>query len=282
MRDLVEKFRTIYWYEFLRQKTGLESAYSLEKRFEPAAFKLGPNDQVLCHRNKWSSYRSGKRTPRRSLVERVERQAQGSAHQINHVLWDVLRLQKSALEHSAEWVSRLDLEIQKIAFGTASSASSPRQRRPVARRMLNVLLTRPSLDALALATLLIRESAEREDFQSAFLCVPQTLFLLLVVFSSAPMTGFAVELFNFYRQRILILGANSDGERFTLDDYPFGEGIGFLNEFVATFEATKGRPLDKERALLIKMKVLLGTYGFDARIRYWPRPGADAVLPWMN
>ncbi len=268
-RDPVDAFRGIYWFESIRMRTGLPSAYAMERRFEPEAFK--EEGTTRYHRNKWSAYGNGKRIPRALLIKRVEMQLPGSAQLINHVLWDILRVRLPVLENIDRWINELEPSTQHLIFEiSARKAGLGRQRRHVDQRPLEMLGRRPTLDALACLTLLAREAAAQGRPDIAFHAVPRMLKILLVHASTAPMARIASTLFDFYRENIFALGV-FEGKTYSLEDYPFEEILISLNRFIARCEEREGVTIDWADALQSKLSLLSGRYGIGILMATAPR-----------
>lgn len=267
-RDPVDAIRGIYWFETIRMRTGLPSAYAMERRFEPEAFK--EEGTTRYHRNKWSDYGNGKRIPRAVLINRVEVQLPGSAQLINHVLWDVLRVRLPVLENIDRWINELEPSTQHLIFEiSARKAGLGRRRRHVDQRPLEMLGRRPTLDALACLTLLAREAAALGRPEIAFHAVPRMLKILLVHASTAPMARIARPLFDLYRESIFALGI-SEGTIYSLEDYPFEEALMSLNRFIVRCEEREKVTIDWADALQSKLNLLRGQYGFNALLAFAP------------
>lgn len=206
-RDPIDSIRTRYWYGMLQMKADLSSAYALERRFEPEAFvESGP---VRYHRNKWPAYRDGRRTPRASLVARVDAQLPGSARQIDHVLWRALRVRKPVLPVVDLWVRELEPYLQRLVFEkTARDPASARRRRQVDSRLFNTLGRNPTLDSLACLTMFLREASERGNAELAYQAIAPILDILIVNCALLPMYTMADELFEFYKNEIFSLAGH--------------------------------------------------------------------------
>ncbi|NWD56708.1 hypothetical protein HX878_18385 [Pseudomonas veronii] len=59
-RDQADVLRVRYWYEGLRHRTGLATAYKLEQHFEPESFRK--QDGITSNRCKWQRYAAGRHT----------------------------------------------------------------------------------------------------------------------------------------------------------------------------------------------------------------------------
>lgn len=268
-RDPIDAIRGIYWFESVRMRAGLPSAYAMERRFEPEAFK--EEGTTRYHRNKWSAYGNGKRIPRAVLINRVEMQLPGSAQLINHVLWDVLRVRLPVLENIDRWINALDPSMQHLIFAISNRrVGLGRQRRQVNKRLLGTLGRYPTLDALACLTLLAREAAARGRPEIAFDAVPYMLKILLVQASTAPMARIASAFFDFYRKNIFTLGVLG-GATYSLEDYPFADILRSLNFFITLCEERDNETIDWRDALRMKLELLSGKRDLQYLIKTRPR-----------
>lgn len=51
--NTVEMLSLSYWFEGLRQRTGLKTSYALELHFEPESFRRNTNGTIRHYRSKW-------------------------------------------------------------------------------------------------------------------------------------------------------------------------------------------------------------------------------------
>lgn len=160
-RRLINRLRTQYWYVGLQQKAQLATAYQLEKHFEP---QDKTKDGIpLPAKNKWSKYQAGKHKPGAALVTLVDAKAPGSARDINHPLWEVLRLGDRVLPKIDNWLEKLEPQVQAIVYRSAKDGgiSAAKRRQPYSSSVSRRLLKLASLDTLTALVLYWRESKQQ-------------------------------------------------------------------------------------------------------------------------
>lgn len=155
-RHLINRLRTHYWYMGLLQKTKLTTAYQLEKHFEPQR-NIG-----IPAKNKWSKYPAGKHKPGPALIALVDGKAPGSAREINHPLWEVLRLGDRVLPKIDVWLEKLEPRVQAIVYRASKDGDMniAKQRQPYSSQLRRGLVKLGNLDALAALVLYWRESKQ--------------------------------------------------------------------------------------------------------------------------
>lgn len=89
--NTVEMLSLSYWFEGLRQRTGLKTSYALELHFEPESFRRNTNGTIRHYRSKWSRYEQNLITPKAKTLNRVELLAPGSTRDLHHPLWALMR-----------------------------------------------------------------------------------------------------------------------------------------------------------------------------------------------
>lgn len=114
-RNLIDVIRVRYWYEGLRQRTGYNTAYKLEQKFEPLT-KNNADDRT-SPRHKWNRYKTGKHTPTKaSLLEKVEKACPGSTRELRHPLWEVFKQGDDCADNLDNWLLKLNPSIQAVVF----------------------------------------------------------------------------------------------------------------------------------------------------------------------
>ena len=212
-RDPIDVLRTRFWYEGLCIRLGVTSAYALEQRIEPEAFKRN-DDNVAIHRNKWWRYRCGMHTPSPSTCAQADRIVPGSTAELNHVLWRVLRKEHPTME-TAHLLRQLAPELQVIVF-----EGHDKFRVQGGLRLLGKLETRASLDVLACLTILLRANYEAGRSERVWEFAQRIFRVLLILACKIDERRIADELFELYRIRIFSL-AKWGGQKFILDDYSY-------------------------------------------------------------
>lgn len=97
-RHPVDVLRTQLWFHVVKLRSGLSSAYTVEKALEPDLVRIA-SDGVVRPR-KWDSYERGSRVPLRKVgsgdaVELAERHVPGTAAWFDNPLWGLLKRDNS-------------------------------------------------------------------------------------------------------------------------------------------------------------------------------------------
>lgn len=269
-RDPVDVLRTRFWYAGLCFRLGVSTAYALERRIEPSAFKRN-GDNVSIHRNKWWRYRCGLHTPNASTCAQANRIAPGSAQELNHVLWRALQ-NESPVPVAGDLLRQLAPELQIILF----------ERHDYFRihggdRLLGKLEHRASLDVLACLTILLRLNYESGLYDRVWDFAHRIFRMLLILERHFYERQIAKELFELYRERIFSL-AQWEGQTFALNDYSYSGGAAILYHFANNNSKTKGRRLDWREQLKEMRRILDGNLGFDLKFLLAPPIGPDLEL----
>jgi len=262
VRDVVDAFRTVYWFHGLRIRTLPKTLYQLEKRLEPEAFGESRNG-VRYRRNKWRNYQAGRHTPPGAFVAKIEERCEGSRLEFGHVLWDVLRLEHSATRHAGEWIQRLEPKVQSLLWQKPKKFSAARIRhRALGVRKLTLLERHAGLDALACLTLLLREAHETGNDSYAFELSRWLCRMLVLTGGELQGHGIGRPLHEFYELRILPLG-ELRGLRYSLIGVAFWELIGWLSHALYHLDGVKLSTLTQEQTCRLEQRILSGEYGFD-------------------
>jgi hypothetical protein len=157
MRDaLLDGTRTLYWYSGLREAQGVTSAYAMEKIFEPDSF--GRPKSSLQYRHKWQRYAHGKHTPRRRIIEMADAIVSGSAAEIEHPLWTLLRTDMRGLDCGSTSLRLLTSDLQQTVFDLSRVPHRVFARRRLTARLLDRIEQLAGLDALAALLILFWEA----------------------------------------------------------------------------------------------------------------------------
>jgi hypothetical protein len=161
---IVDVPMTAWWFEGLRIGLNQKRPYGVEKLVEPEVFKKVKSG--YSHTNKWRVYKSGLRLPRASLIEKAEAVLPGSSADFSHPIWKVGRLKEdqSIAGLADEWLHQLNLDLLPLLF-RVDQGSGKEIRRGVSNPLLQKLIYRADLDALAALSILLRESAEKHQYK---------------------------------------------------------------------------------------------------------------------
>ncbi|PBX09383.1 hypothetical protein CJT86_26745 [Pseudomonas aeruginosa] len=249
-----------YWYEGLRQRTGLATAYKLEQHFEPESFRK--QDGITSNRCKWQRYAAGRHTPQAKLAARIDARVPGSLQELQHPLWAILKHQPSRTTLSEAFLQRLKPDVQAVLFEPVGGIEVYWQRARVTVVLMRKLERIASLDALAALTWLLREAI-------ALGCRKHTERLARSLYTVLLMMGIewqnrelAEPLLKLFAQRILPLGSPPH-RRFCMSGKDMLECSAALNLIV--FQTTDGRrrSLTWLQRVHIMRRLLAGMTGFD-------------------
>lgn len=254
-RDPVDTLRTKYWYEGLRQHLRVSTAYAVERKIEPGAFKKN-QDEVPIHRNKWWRYRCGRHTPSMLTVERAESVVPGSSKELNHVLWQALRPDPPTLSQANDLLRQVAPELQIILF------EQDHFRIHGGGRFLGKLEHRASLDALACLTILLRLNHKNGSYERVWEYAKYVFRMLLMLGQEFERRHLANEVFHLYVTRIFNL-ARWNGKRFLLEDYDFADRSEILYQMANNTSYTKGRWIGWSERVKYMRRILKGDFGFD-------------------
>lgn len=155
-RHPIDALRTQFWFNLVSQ-FAKKTAYQLEKEFQPENFRR--DEAWLVRSRRWDRYREGKMVPKDELIDRVEGAYPGFADWFRAPFWEAFKA--GAL--SQEEVNRLLLTLEPepgipgILFKPADGRPI-RVRVPMTDAVADQLVADGSLQAMAAAILLVRES----------------------------------------------------------------------------------------------------------------------------
>ena len=161
---IVDAPMTAWWFEGLRIGLKQKRPYGVEKLVEPEVFKKVKSG--YSHTNKWRVYKSGMRLPRASLIGKAEAVLNGSSADFAHPIWKVGRLKAdhNIAGFADEWLHKLSLDVLPFFF-RIDQHSGKEARRGVSTPLLQKLVYRADLDALAALSILLREAAEKHQYK---------------------------------------------------------------------------------------------------------------------
>lgn len=274
-QDPVEVLRRQYWFEGLRLETGLKTAYALEKHFEPNSFKEKAG--VSFYRNKWRNYERGLNTPNSRLVDLVEVRQPGSAGELRHVLWELLREDCRVAHRGDALLRQLRPEVQAIMFRrrVTQGGMSQYEREPCSQRLCQQLERRADLDVLACLVILIREAVETFQIQQMEMLHRSLFNVLLMLGASLQARKIATRLFALFRDRIFALAA-TPYRRFSMSIDEYLHATFTLNLVVYRLKHVSKPDMHWPERVRLMRKVLAGGYGFDLKFALCPSYVLDA------
>lgn len=259
-RDQADVLRVRYWYEGLRQRMGLATAYKLEQHFEPESFRK--QDGITSNRCKWQRYAAGRHTPQAKLATRVDARVPGSLQELQHPLWAILKQQPSRTALSEAFLQRLKPDVQAVLFEPVGGIEVYWQRARVTVVLMRKLERIASLDALAALTWLLRESLAQGCRKNTERLADSIYTVLLIMGIEWQSRGLAEPLLTLFAQRILPLGAPPH-RRFCMSGSDMLECSAALNLIVYQTTDGKRRSLSWLQRVHIMRRLLAGMTGFD-------------------
>lgn len=154
-KDVADALKTAFWAFSLQARTGLQTAYALERHFEPEAFGRTDSGERF-HKNKWPSYLAGRHHPK-DVLNAVAAKCPGANACLTSSLWAVLAPQPLTRSQLETLVLPLAPAIQ--SWVRRRGITQPRPRSPrvgFSTELAKVLQRRPNLDALAAAVIMVR------------------------------------------------------------------------------------------------------------------------------
>jgi len=222
------------------------------------------------HRNKWQRYAKGTHTPHSALASQVDKDFPGSAIELNHMLWSVLRSPSDSAGNVDVLLKGLGPDIQRIVFEfNESGVGASYKRRRLDRRLLWRLECRANIDALACLTLLLLEAAELREQLWVFEIARRIYSVLLILGVELSERGVANELFQLYTERIFPL-SSWENRRFCFDGFNYSFMSSLLNIQAFRTKNTFGRTLNWRERARVMLKLLNGDMGQDVLFAFLP------------
>lgn len=276
-KDEIDVLRTAFWYAEIKARLHGAIPAEIENHVEPDAF-FEVAKGYRAHKNKWPKYRVGLHVPRNSLATRADELLPGSKATLNHVLWQVLKMKYPVTVHADDWLRKLDPTIQQCIFKSQGYAVL---RVPTSRRVVISLERRAGLDALACLTILLCESAEKdEDSQS--IDIGRAIYrMLLVLGNTDRFADFIEAIFDIYRDRIFPL-ARIKGERFELQDTNVIMPIRLLAamvRIVLRMEAGSESSVDEALRIRAMYEIFNCRHGLEAKLLLDPPISGMRQIP---
>jgi hypothetical protein len=259
-RDQADVLCVRYWYEGLRQRSGLATAYKLEQHFEPESFRK--QDGITSNRCKWQRYAAGRHTPQAKLAARVDARVPGSLQELQHPLWAILKQQPSRATISGAFLQCLKPDVQAVLFEPVGGIEVYWQRARVTIVLMRKLERIASMDALAALTWLLREAIAQGSRKNTERLAHSIYTVLLMMGIEWQNRELAEPLLKLFAYRILPLGSPSH-RRFCMSGKDMLEYSAALNLIV--YQTTEGRrrSLTWLQRVHIMRRLLAGMTGFD-------------------
>jgi hypothetical protein len=238
----IDIMRTVYWSHGLMLRIDAQSGYALQKVLEPQSFRKNA-DGITTHNGKWLTYLKGRHVPREGLIRRVEGIFLGSAHEINHVLWQVLKSKHPISPYANNWLLQLNANVQNILFCSVDSeALSSPARKNIDSGNLLLLLRRASIDGLAAMTILTLEAMERNQTEQAFQYGCYLYQMLLILGMELKKRGMSYELLEWYAG-FIFPKISHNGWHYNPNTHELANDSCLLNLAVSWVKDAKNKPL---------------------------------------
>lgn len=160
-RDPVDQLRTRVWYQLVKHRSGLPSAYAIEQALEPGAADAG--EAGVNRPRKWDAYAKGARVPKAtgeaSSVTLAEARYPGTKACFESSLWEVLKRKKLQAHEIDHRLRSLAPAIQLVlADMIPTGRDLDRPMRAFDEHAAAALVALGTFDALVAAVLLIQRS----------------------------------------------------------------------------------------------------------------------------
>ncbi|UUZ73937.1 hypothetical protein LP415_13855 [Polaromonas sp. P1(28)-8] len=106
---------TVYWYEALRERAAVQSAWAMQTAFAMDSFKELPGAKRHSS-NIWLKYRDGKHKPTAKTLRRVEALCPGSSTLISDQFWSLLLREQFSHVSAQRLLKRLPQPLKSALF----------------------------------------------------------------------------------------------------------------------------------------------------------------------
>lgn len=210
-RDETDALKTVFWAFSLQTRTGLETAYAMERLFEPSAFRRTASGERF-HHNKWSGYVAGLHRPVKVLAA-VEALYPGANACLAIPLWAAMTARALTRKQLEALVLPLEPGIQALLRRRGTAPRPPRfPHASIDRDLARALERRRSLDALAAAVIMVRIAHVEGETAAAFEWGRRLIRIALVHADLLYAGGITGALLELLEERVLTL-AWHDGAR---------------------------------------------------------------------
>lgn len=277
LRKELNKLKTINWYNALRLRHDLTTAYSMERKFDAASFSSV--DGQTIHHNKWRSYRDGRHKPNKLTIQRVDELSPGSSYEICCMLWDALDVSLPIGQHANVMFKNMNSHIQNAVFQRKIASHDPLIRKTSINKIALEINRNCDLDTLAALTVLTRESIETHDMKTAYFWAKHLYKHLLMLGLTLHTRGVACSIIHIYRKKIFN-EINFEDCHFADTEPEIVKACTFLAFLVYDCKGNRDANLVwKDRVTCMK-KLLKGDFGWDvffAMQPQWVQKNQDIV-----
>ncbi|MGE8100531.1 hypothetical protein ACQKP6_21735 [Pseudomonas fluorescens] len=262
--NTVEMLAVSYWFEGLRQRTGLKTAYALELYFEKESFKRNSNGTIRHYRSKWSRYEQNLISPNTKTLSRVELLAPGSSRDMNHPLWMLIKLiiKKQEIDFDG-YLRTLSTDVQLVLFSNGSDMFwDSSQRESITQLLLEKLERRASLDTLAALIAIVVEADHLGRKSLAIKAANSLHKVLLMLAMELQARGVAVGLIDWLALNVLPLGVPAHLQIW-MSSADYIHASAHLNSMVYQHPERRGKTLPWKLRTRLMCKLLAGDMGID-------------------
>ncbi|MCG9116867.1 hypothetical protein LH428_13610 [Laribacter hongkongensis] len=273
LSEPVKVLKVRYWYEGVRLRTGEQSAYGLEKRFEPQ--KINKDGDKQAPPKKWPRYKSGKVVPCREMVTAIEKAVPGSLKELNSPLWKILLVEKMTIRRVERYIDLLEPNVRK-SMHRWRKAKVDGTRNNVWYGQGRALVRKGSLDALAALVLMweiYRYEGRYEDMRTLAELIYKCM---LIAGESFWHRGVATEFFEVFNAKVFSRTIWENG-KCELDTEVFEHGISMLNDALSNV-VDEGALQSSDDIHRVKQRLMYGEKGFDCRFGF----SIPVVPEWMD
>lgn len=254
----VKELKVRYWYEGVRLRTGKQSAYGLEKKFEPQ--KTNQDGEKQAPPKKWPRYKRGKVTPCPDLVAAVEKAAPGSLKELNSPLWKVLLVENMTIRRVERYIDLLESKVRR-AIRNWRRAEVDGTQNYVWHSQGRTLVRAGSLDALAALVLMwevYRHEARNENMRTLADLIYKCMLIAGMSFKHREL---AAEFFEVFNAKIFSRTVWENGQC-ELDAEVFIHGVSMLNDLLSNV-VDEGPLQSQDDIYRAKQHLMYGKKGFD-------------------
>lgn len=162
-RNPIDVLRTQLWFNVLKLRSGLPSAYAIEKALEPRLVRITADG--VNRPRKWDSYEHGTRVPKRShdlsdAVELAERHFPGTASWFDNPLWEILKGTKPDRWELQRLLQTLSPAVIDVLMTTEGAIKGQAELVQLTHEHFDCLVALGTFDALAAVAILTKLSEE--------------------------------------------------------------------------------------------------------------------------
>lgn len=167
-RHLIDVFKTQLWFHVLKLRSGLGSAYALEKMLEPHLVRRSADG--VNRPRKWDSYERGDRVPKRKrdqrdVVELAERYFPGTACWFDNPIWEILKGATPDQWTLQSLLCRLSPAVTEVLITTEGFNYGQAELVKLTSEHFDHLVALGSFDALAATVILAKLAQETASIE---------------------------------------------------------------------------------------------------------------------